>query len=61
VVDVVVGVGDAQHTVTASLQDRSHMDYPLSLGRDIRRQYQVDVTREATPGGGRGRDAETEE
>lgn len=42
-VDLVVGVGGAQHTVTASVEDRSHMDYPLLLGRDILQDYQVDV------------------
>ena len=43
VVDIVVGVGGTQHTVTASIEDRSHMDYPLLLGRDILQHYQVDV------------------
>ncbi len=45
VVDVVVGVGGNQHTVTASVEDRSHMDYPVLLGRDILEHYQVDVSR----------------
>ncbi len=45
VVDVVVGVGGTQHTVTASVEDRSHMDYPALLGRDILENYQVDVSR----------------
>ncbi len=44
VVDLVVGVGGTQHTVTASVEDRSHMDYPVLLGRDILKHYQVDVT-----------------
>jgi RimK family alpha-L-glutamate ligase len=47
VVDVVVGVGGTQHTVTASVEDRGHMDYPLLLGRDILEHYHVDVTRTA--------------
>ncbi|OVE85648.1 RimK family alpha-L-glutamate ligase [Natronolimnobius baerhuensis] len=47
VVDVVVGVGGNQHTVTASVEDRSHMDYPVILGRDILGNYQVDVSRRA--------------
>jgi RimK family alpha-L-glutamate ligase len=42
-VDIVVGVGGNQHTVTASIEDRSHMDYPVLLGRDILEHYQVDV------------------
>lgn len=45
VVDVVVGVGGNQHTVTASVEDRSHMDYPALLGRDILEHYRVDVSR----------------
>ncbi|TKR24658.1 putative ATP-dependent zinc protease [Natronomonas salsuginis] len=47
VVDLVVGVGGKQHTVTASIEDRSHMDYPLLLGRDILENYHVDVRRRA--------------
>ncbi|WP_276272052.1 RimK/LysX family protein [Haloarcula litorea] len=47
VVDLVVGIGGTQHTVTASVEDRSHMDYPLLLGRDILKHYQVDVNRRA--------------
>jgi RimK family alpha-L-glutamate ligase len=53
VVDIVVGVGGDRHTVAASLQDRSHMDYPLLLGRDILQHYKVDVRRrsDADPSG----------
>lgn len=51
VVDIVVGVGGTQHTVTASVEDRSHMAYPLLLGRDILENYHVDVTRQADHGG----------
>jgi RimK family alpha-L-glutamate ligase len=47
VVDVVVGVGGRQHTVTASVEDRSHMEYPLLLGRDILGDYHVDVRKQA--------------
>ena len=47
VVDLVVGVGGTQHTVTASVVDRSHMDYPLLLGRDVLEHYQVDVRKRA--------------
>ncbi len=49
-VDVVVGVKGTQHTVTASVEDRGHMDYPLLLGRDILEHYHVDVTRGAEAG-----------
>lgn len=45
VVDVVIGIGGTQHTVTASVEDRSHMDYPVLLGRDILKHYHVDVSR----------------
>jgi hypothetical protein len=44
---VVVGVGGNRHTVTASVEDRSHMNYPVILGRDILGDYQVDVSRKA--------------
>ncbi|WP_330631447.1 putative ATP-dependent zinc protease [Halocatena halophila] len=47
VVDLVIGIGGRQHTVTASVEDRSHMDYPLLLGRDILKHYQVNVRRRA--------------
>ena len=47
VVDLVIGIGGSQHTVTASVQDRSHMEYPLLLGRDILEHYQVDVRKRA--------------
>lgn len=46
VVDLVVGVGGTWHTVTASIEDRNHMAYPVLLGRDILQHYHVDVTRE---------------
>jgi RimK family alpha-L-glutamate ligase len=45
VVDLVIGIGGTQHTVTASVEDRSHMDYPLLLGRDVLEHYRVDVRR----------------
>ncbi|WP_338738246.1 RimK family alpha-L-glutamate ligase [Haloplanus salilacus] len=45
VVDLVLGIGGTQHTVTASVEDRSHMDYPLLLGRDVLEHYCVDVRR----------------
>ena len=47
VVDVVVGVGGDRHTVSASVEDRSHMDYPVLLGRDILESYRVDIRRRA--------------
>ena len=47
VVDLVLGIGGTQHTVTASVEDRSHMDYPLLLGRDVLEHYRVDVRRRA--------------
>lgn len=52
VVDVVVGIGGNRHTVTASVEDRSHMDYPVLLGRDILKHYHVDVTRSAEASSG---------
>ena len=47
VVDLVIGLGGRRHTVTASVQDRSHMSYPLLLGRDVLEEYHVDVSRRA--------------
>jgi RimK family alpha-L-glutamate ligase len=47
VVDLVIGIGGTQHTVTASVEDRGHMEYPLLLGRDILEHYRVDVRRRA--------------
>jgi len=52
VVDVVVSVAGDRHTVAASLEDRGHMDYPLLLGRDILKHYQVDVGRRVDGDGG---------
>ena len=60
VVDLVVGVGGTQHTVTASIEDRSHMDYLLLLGRDILEHYHVDVTRRADEADAGGEDVEEE-
>ncbi|WP_218780645.1 putative ATP-dependent zinc protease [Halorarum halophilum] len=61
VVDLVVGIGGDQHTVTASVEDRSHMEYPLLLGRDILEHYQVDVRRRADETVSQERDEEEEE
>jgi len=51
ILDPVVGIGGAQHTVTASVEDRSHVDYPLLLGRDILEHYLVDITRRSDDSG----------
>ena len=58
VVDLVVGIGGNQHTVTASVEDRGHMDYPLLLGRDILQHYRVDVRRRADSDHAGSRDGE---
>lgn len=50
VVDPVVGVGGKRHTVSASIEDRFHLKYPLLLGRDIVEHYHVDVRRQADEG-----------
>ncbi|MFC7228577.1 ATP-grasp domain-containing protein [Salinirubellus salinus] len=44
-VDLSVKVGGRWHTTTASVEDRSHMRYPVLLGRDVLRGYHVDVQR----------------
>lgn len=46
IVDLVVGIGGDRHTVTASVEDRSHMEYAMLLGRDILKHYRVDVNRQ---------------
>jgi hypothetical protein len=46
-VDVVIGIGGLQHTVTASVEDRSHMSHQLLLGRDVLENYRVDVSKAA--------------
>lgn len=43
VVDLAVNVRGDRHAVTASIEDREHMDYPVILGRDILEDYRVDV------------------
>ena len=59
VVDLVVGIGGTQHTVAANIEDRSHMDFPLLLGRDVLEHYRLDVSRRAADRDGeRKRDAE---
>jgi len=45
VVDLVVGIGGEQHTVAANIEDRSHMTHRLLLGRDVLKNYQLDVSR----------------
>jgi RimK family alpha-L-glutamate ligase len=42
-VDIVIGVKGRQHTVTASVEDRSHMEYQMILGRDILQHYQIRI------------------
>ena len=51
VVDLVLGIGGAQHTVEANIEDRSHMNYPLLLGRDVLRNYRLDVSRRVESAG----------
>jgi RimK family alpha-L-glutamate ligase len=46
-VDVDVGVDGRWHTVTASVEDRSHMRYPIIVGRDVLSEYHVDIGRRA--------------
>lgn len=58
---MVVGIGDTQYTVTASVEDRSHVDYPMLLGRDILQNYQVDVRKRADRDVPAARDDRSEE
>ncbi|MFC6732957.1 RimK family alpha-L-glutamate ligase [Haladaptatus sp. DYSN1] len=43
VVDVTIEIGGRTHTLMASVEDRSHMTYPVIIGRDILKDYQVNV------------------
>jgi len=45
VVDLVVGIGGEQYTVSADIEDRAQANYPVVLGRDVLRHYYVDVSR----------------
>jgi RimK family alpha-L-glutamate ligase len=46
-VEIEVRVGGRWHRTTASIEDRSHMRYPVLLGRDVLAGYHVDVQRRA--------------
>jgi len=46
-VEIDVKVGNRWRTVTASVENRSHMTYSVLLGRDVLDGYHVDVTRRA--------------
>ena len=45
IVDLAVAINGRTHTVEANIQDRSHMNYQLLLGRDILESYHVDVAK----------------
>ena len=44
-VEIDVKIGNRWQTVTASVENRSHMNYPVLLGRDVLDGYRVDVTK----------------
>ncbi|WP_176451469.1 RimK/LysX family protein [Halorubrum sp. Eb13] len=44
-VEIDLKIGNRWRTVTASIENRNHMTYPVLLGRDILDGYHVDVTR----------------
>src|SRR6056297_422665 len=46
VVDLVVGLGGTQHTVTASVEDRSHMDYQVDVNHRADADREVDTEEE---------------
>ncbi|WP_418281397.1 ATP-grasp domain-containing protein [Halorubrum sp. DTA98] len=46
-VEVDVRIGGRWHTVTASVENRSHMSYPVLLGRDVLDGYRINVTKGA--------------
>ncbi|MDS0296219.1 RimK family alpha-L-glutamate ligase [Halogeometricum luteum] len=45
VVDLVIGIGGEQYTVAANIEDRTHMTHSLLLGRDVLKNYHLDVGR----------------
>lgn len=45
VVDVDLAIDGEWQTVTVSVEDRSHMSYPVLLGRDVLSGYRIDVDR----------------
>jgi len=45
VVEIDVKIGNRWQTVTASIEDRNHMTYPVLLGRDLLDGYRVDITK----------------
>jgi hypothetical protein len=44
-VEIAVGIRGLWHPVTVSVEDREHMDYPVLIGRDLLRHYQIDLHR----------------
>jgi len=45
-VDVVIRIGEHTHNVTVNIEDRSHMEHPVLIGRDILDYYNVVVREE---------------
>ncbi|MFB6155948.1 MAG: RimK/LysX family protein [Haloferacaceae archaeon] len=46
-VDVYLSLGGRWESVTASVEDRSHMNYPVILGKDVLSGYRIDIDRRA--------------
>lgn len=46
-VDIAIRLQDDWHIVTASVEDRGNMSYPLILGRDILEPYQINLQQRA--------------
>jgi RimK family alpha-L-glutamate ligase len=61
VVDLVVGIGGTQHTVAANIVDRSHMSHPLLIGRDVLKNYFLDISRRVENPNAHPLDDETDE
>ncbi len=45
IVDLTIAINGQTHSIEANVQDRSHMNYQLLLGRDILKSYHVDVAK----------------
>jgi RimK family alpha-L-glutamate ligase len=47
-VDIDVAVCGLWKTVTASVEDRGHMSYPMLMGRDLLEEFTIDISKDAS-------------
>lgn len=46
-VEIYIAIDDQWESVTASVEDRSHMNYPVILGKDVLSGYRIDIDKRA--------------